>query len=149
MAPPAELTLDLTRLLLAPPPRLFRACTEPEELAQWWGPHGFTSPSIDFAPRVGRSYRIAMQPPDGALFHLAGEFREVEPPERLAYTFRWEPPDPDDQENLVTLAFLERGGSTELVLSQGPFLTEARLELHRQGWTDGMDRLAALLSPAP
>jgi uncharacterized protein YndB with AHSA1/START domain len=88
-----------------------------------------------------------MQPPDGELFHLAGEFREVEPPERLAYTFRWEPPDPDDQENLVRLAFLERGTSTELVLSHAPFPTQARLDLHRQGWTDSMDRLEALLSP--
>ena len=149
MARPAELTLDLTRLLPAPPHRVFRACTEPEELGKWWGPQGFTSPSIDFAPRVGGSYRIAMQPPDGELFHLAGEFREVEPPERLAYTFRWEEPDPDDQENLVILVFLERAGSTELVLSQGPFRTQARLELHRQGWTDGMDRLEALLSTAP
>jgi uncharacterized protein YndB with AHSA1/START domain len=146
MAQPPELTLDLTRLLPAPPPRVFRACTEPEELAKWWGPHGFTSPSIDFAPRVGGSYRIAMQPPDGDLFHLAGEFRDVEPPERLAYTFRWEEPDPDDRETLVTLLFLKRAESTELVLSQGPFLTEARLELHRQGWTDGMDRLSSSLA---
>jgi uncharacterized protein YndB with AHSA1/START domain len=149
MAQPGELTLDLTRVLPAPPPRVFRACTEPGELATWWGPHGFTSPSIDLAPQVGGSYRIAMQPPDGELFHLAGEFREVEPPKRLAYTFRWEEPDPDDRENLVTLVFREREGSTELVLSQGPFATEARLELHRQGWTDSMDRLEALLSPAP
>jgi uncharacterized protein YndB with AHSA1/START domain len=149
MAQAAELTLDLTRLLPAPPHRVFGACTEPEELAKWWGPHGFTVPDIDFAPRVGSSYRIAMQPPDGELFHLAGEFREVDPPERLAYTFAWEPPDPDDQENLVTLVFLEREGSTELVMSQAPFLAQARLELHRQGWTDSMDRLAALLSGAP
>ena len=149
MAQPAELTLDLTRLLPAPPPRVFGACTKPEELAKWWGPQGFTVPSIDFAPRVGSSYRIAMQPPDGELFHLAGEFREVDPPERLAYTFAWEPPDPDDQENLVTLVFLEQRGSTELVMSQAPFLTQARLELHRQGWTDSMNRLEALLSGRP
>ena len=80
MAQPAELTLHLTRLLPAPRPRVFGACTKPEELAKWWGPQGFTVPSIDFAPRVGSSYRIAMQPPDGELFHLAGEFRHVKTP---------------------------------------------------------------------
>src|SRR6187431_3429948 len=109
MAQPAELTLDLTRLLPAPRPRVFGACTEPEELAKWWGPQGFTVPSIDFAPQVGSSYRIAMQPPDGELFHLAGEFREVDPPTRLAFTFRWEPPDPDDRETVVRISLEDRG----------------------------------------
>ena len=55
------------------------------------------------------SYRIAMQPPDGDLFYLTGEFREVDPPARLAYTFRWEDPDPDDRETVVTLSFGDPG----------------------------------------
>ena len=48
-------------------------------------------PSLEFEPRVGESYRIEMQPPGGDRFRLAGEFREVDPPSRLAYTFVWEP----------------------------------------------------------
>jgi uncharacterized protein YndB with AHSA1/START domain len=44
---------------------------------------------------VGGAYRIAMQPPEGELFHLVGEYVEVRSPPRLAYTFRWEPTDPD------------------------------------------------------
>jgi uncharacterized protein YndB with AHSA1/START domain len=143
---PDGLTLTLERVLPAPRSRVFRALIEPDELAKWWGPEGFTSPRIEFDPRVGASYRIAMQPPDGDLFHLTGEFREVDPPSRLAYTFIWEEPDPDDQETVVTLSLEDRGESTKLSLVQGPFLTEARLALHDGGWTDGFDRLQDLLS---
>jgi uncharacterized protein YndB with AHSA1/START domain len=146
MAQSRELTLELTSALPAPRDRVFRACTEPAELANWWGPKGFTSPNVDFTPQVGGSYRIAMQPPDAELFHIAGEFREVDRPVRLVYSFRYEPPDRDDVENVVTLDFIDRGDATELVLHQAPFATEARLELHRQGWTDSLERLEALLS---
>ena len=143
-----ELALDMKRVLPAPRERVFGACTEPDELAKWWGPKGFTAPSIELDLRAGGSYRIAMQPPDGDLFYLTGEFREVESPARLAYTFRWEDPDPDDQETLVTLSFGDLSGSTELVVTQRAFATEARRALHEQGWTDCLDRLQELMSRA-
>jgi uncharacterized protein YndB with AHSA1/START domain len=143
---PGGLTLDLGCRLPAHRARVFKALTKPDELAKWWGPHGFTSPSLDFEPRVGGSYRITMQPPDGEVFHLSGEFREVDPPGRLAYTFRWEEPDPDDQETVVTLTLRDLGDATELVLAQGPFATEERRGLHEQGWTDGFERLQAVIS---
>jgi uncharacterized protein YndB with AHSA1/START domain len=137
----------MKRVLPAPRPLVFTACTEPDELAKWWGPEGFTAPSVALDLRVGGSYRIAMQPPDGDLFFLAGEFREVDPPAQLAYTFRWEDPDPDDQETVVTLSFADLGESTELVFTQRAFATEGRRALHEQGWTDSLDRLQDLLSP--
>ena len=87
-----------------------------------------------------------MQPPEGELFHLRGEFREVEAPARLAYTFNWEPPDADDRETLVVLELEDRGEATEVSLTQGEFTTAGRLELHDGGWTDSFDRLEALLS---
>jgi uncharacterized protein YndB with AHSA1/START domain len=126
----------------------FAAFSTPDQLAQWWGPAGFTTPSLRFDPRVGVGYRIEMQPPDGDPFHLAGEFREVDPPARLAFTFAWEDPDPDDVENLVQLSFRDLGESTEIVFRQSPFKTEARRELHRNGWTDGFDKLEQFLSQA-
>ena len=86
-----------------------------------------------------------MQPPDGPAFHLRGVFREVEPPRRLVYTFEWEEPDPDDQETVVTLTFLDERGGTRLVLDQGPFLTEARFALHQAGWGDTLERLEQYL----
>ena len=142
------LTLHLERVLAAPRARVFEACTEPELLAKWWGPKGFTSKGIDSDLRVGGSYRIAMQPPEGELFYLAGEYREVDPPNRLAYTFIWEPPDPDDRETVVTISLRDAAGkSTEFVLDQSPFATQARHDLHQAGWTEGLVRLEeALLS---
>jgi uncharacterized protein YndB with AHSA1/START domain len=142
------LRLQLAHDLDATAERVFRALTEPAELAQWWGPAGFTSPKVDFEPRAGRSYRIKMQPPDGDAFYLRGEFREVDPPQRLVYTFNWEEPDPDDQETLVTLTLGDEGKATKLTLDQGPFATEGRLALHRDGWSESFERLRTVLSAA-
>jgi uncharacterized protein YndB with AHSA1/START domain len=86
--------------------------------------------------REGGLYLITKRPPEGEAFHLRGEFREIEPPRRLVYTFVWEGPDPDDQETVVTLTFERAGRDTRLVLDQGLFKTEARSELHRAGWTE-------------
>jgi uncharacterized protein YndB with AHSA1/START domain len=140
-----ELVLQLKRVLPAPPPAVWTALTEPAELAKWWGPRGFTAPSVAFDPRVGGGYRIAMQPPDSELFHLAGEFRRADPPFCLAYTFRWDPPHPDDRETLVTLTLADLGRRTELRLTQAGFVTEARRALHEAGWTDSFERLEQLL----
>ncbi len=144
---PSELALQMKRVLPAPRPLVFKACTEPDELAKWWGPRGFTAPSVEVDLGVGGSYRIAMQPPDGDVFYLSGEFREVDPPAHLAYTFRWEDPDPDDQETVVTLSLGDLGESTELVITQRAFATEGRRALHEQGWTESLDRLQELMSP--
>jgi uncharacterized protein YndB with AHSA1/START domain len=143
-----DLTLEMKRVLPAPPSRVFTALTQPGELAKWWGPSGFTSPSVEFEPHVEGPYRIRMQPPEGSAFHLAGEFLEVEPPVRLAYTFRWEEPDPDDRETTVVLTLRDLGESTELALVQGAFATEERRALHKGGWSDSLQRLHELISPA-
>jgi uncharacterized protein YndB with AHSA1/START domain len=145
-AQPAALTLEMTRVLPAAPSVVFAAFSEPDELAKWWGPQGFTVGSLDFEPRVEATYRIEMQPPEGDPFYLTGEFREVKSPARLAFTFVYEDPDPDDVENVVELSFRDLGESTEVAFSQRPFKTEARRELHRGGWADSFDRLEQLLS---
>jgi uncharacterized protein YndB with AHSA1/START domain len=141
-----ELRLRLDRVLPAPRARVFRACTEPEELAKWWGPRGFTTPSIEIDLRVGGRYRIAMQPPEDDLFYLSGEFREVDPPATLAYTFWWEDPTPYDRETIVAMSLRDLGETTELVVEQGAFATEERRALHEAGWIDSLYKLEALLS---
>ena len=140
------LTLEMNRALPAAPSVAFEAFTDPNELARWWGPEGFSIPSLEFDPRVGETYRIEMKPPEGNAFYLTGEFRMVDRPARLAYTFRWEEPDPDDVETVVDLSFRDFGESTEVELTQGLFKTEARRALHRDGWTDCFNKLEALLS---
>ena len=144
-AQPDGLVLALTWTLNAPIGQVFGALTRPATLAKWWGPAGFTTPEIELDLRVGGAYRFGMQPPDADLFHLAGEFQEIDPPRRLSYTFRWEEPDPDDRETVVTLSLEDLGETTEVSLSQGVFATEARLELHRNGWTESLVKLRELM----
>lgn len=143
------LRLDIRRLLCAPRTVVFRALTEPRELAKWFGPEGFTIPGVESDLQAAGGYRIAMQPPEGAAFYLVGEFLEVDPPRRLSYTFRWEDPDPEDRETVVTLSLRDIDGtSTELAFTQGDFATERRRALHEEGWTQSFDKLDELMSSA-
>jgi len=132
--------LHLEKILVVPQERVFAAFVDAEELRRWWGPDGFTVQGLQFDAVEGTDYRIAMQPPNGDVFHIRGTFRTVEPPHRLIYTFNYEEPDPDDQETLVTLTFESTGGGTRVTVDQGPFKTAARLGLHRDGWTETLER---------
>jgi uncharacterized protein YndB with AHSA1/START domain len=140
-------TLELETTLGAPRSRVFELLTSPSDLRRWWGPHGYTTSEIDLDLRVGGSYRFTMRPPDGEVFHLSGVFTAIASAERLAYTFAWEEPDPDDVETLVTLSLTDApSGGTTLHLDQGVFATEARLALHHDGWSDALEKLNALVS---
>ena len=141
----AELALRLERVVAARPPLVFRMNVEPGLFGRWFGPKGFSATVTETDLRVGGGYRVSMRPPDGDAFVIFGEFREIDPPARLAYTFVYEPPDIDDRDTLVVLSFRDVGGATALTLEHGPFATEARRALHEQGWTDSLDRLEDLL----
>lgn len=143
--PRSRWVLEINVALDAPRELVYEALTEPTALARWWGPKGFSTPWIELDLRVGGGFRFAMQPPEGEVFHLVGEFLEVDPPSRLVYTFRWEEPDPDDQETVVRLSVDSVGEATEVSLWQGEFATEARLALHRSGWADSFEKLQALI----
>ena len=140
-----SLRLTMTRDFAAPRDRVFRMLTEPEEVARWWGPHGFTMPEVRVDLRVGGEYRFTMQPPDGVRSHLAGKFREIDPPRKLVYTFRYDEPVPDDRETLVTVTLGGDGGGTQVSLDQDGFATEERVAMHREGWADSFDRLRSAL----
>ena len=129
----------------APAEQVFGMLTEPKELAQWWGPHGFTTPEIQIDMRVGGRFRFTMQPPDGEAFHLSGQFVEIQPPTRLGFTFRWDEPAPDDRETVVDLSLDFLDGRTTVTLTQSEFATKERLELHRSGWADSFEKLDAVL----
>jgi uncharacterized protein YndB with AHSA1/START domain len=141
--------LELERVVPARAEVAFQAFAEPGQLAQWWGPHGFSVPDLDWKPRAGAGFRITMQPAEGEAFYLRGEFVEVAVPEKLSFTFTWEPPNPDDVETLVELTLTDLGDATRVHLHQGEFKTEERLELHRGGWTDSFDRLEQLTRRPP
>lgn len=141
-APPP---LHFERVLAAPRPLVFRMLVEPELLARWWGPRGFSVPNVELELRVDGPYRLTMQPPEGDAFLLEGEYREVERDHRLVFTFRWEPPDPDDRETIVAVTLEDADESTRIIVDQTGFATEARRLLHEQGWEESLDRLAELV----
>ena len=86
--PRPETTLRLTRTFAAPRKKIFRAWTEPEALKKWWGPEGYATPLAEVDLRVGGRYRLGMRKlPKGDLFYLVGTYREVQPPEKLVYTW--------------------------------------------------------------
>jgi uncharacterized protein YndB with AHSA1/START domain len=124
-----------------PPERVFAAFVDAEDFRNWWGPAGFTVPALQFDAVEGRDYRIVMKPPEGDVFYISGTFIAVESPRRLRFTFVYEEPDPDDQETLVTLTFEPADQGTRLILDHGPFKTASRWQLHRDGWTETLERL--------
>ena len=84
--PSAEREITLTRVFDAPRARVFAAWTDAKQVAQWWGPKGFTNPVCEIDARVGGAIRIHMRSPDGSIFPMKGEFREIVPPERIVFT---------------------------------------------------------------
>src|SRR5437588_8487193 len=132
----ADRELTLTRVLDAPRELVFRMWTDPRHVAQWWGPQGFTTISLEMDPRPGGAYRGSMRSPEGTLYSRRGVYREIVPPERLAFTFAWEDAAGDlGHETIVTVTFAEQGGKTLLTLHQATFESVERCDDHRRGWT--------------
>ncbi len=137
-------SLQLKRIIKAPRGEVFRAWTDPNALTQWFGPRGYATPSADIDLRPGGTYRLAMKKlPDGDLFYLTGSYREVRPPERLVYTWRWEA---EPHETLVTVEFRDFGASTEIVLTHEFFPDQERRDGHEHGWGGCFERLTELLT---
>ena len=82
--------LVITREFDAPPERLWNAWTDPEMVKRWWGPEGFSAPSIKIDLRVGGMYVFAMQGPPGSQLekagYNAGVFKEIVPNKKLVLT---------------------------------------------------------------
>jgi uncharacterized protein YndB with AHSA1/START domain len=74
-----------TRVLDAPRALVFEVWTDPKHLAQWWGPHGFTTTTSRFDMRVGGVWRFVMHGPDGRDYQNRITFDEIVPPERIRY----------------------------------------------------------------
>ena len=76
---PAAFELSISRMIDAPPSRVFRAWTEPALLQQWWGPHGMTTPECEMNLWVGGLFRTLMRAPDGSEYPTQGVFLEIGP----------------------------------------------------------------------
>ena len=78
---------------------------------------------------------------------LVGEFREVTPPSRLVYTWRWIEGVPDPRESLVTVEFRAHGARTEVVLVHDNFAGPGPVDMYDEGWRSGLDKLRGFLRP--
>jgi uncharacterized protein YndB with AHSA1/START domain len=132
-------TLVVRRRISATPERLFAAWTEPALLAQWWGPRGVVCPAAEIDLRVGGSYRIANQFPDGKVLWIAGMFEVVEPPHRLAYTWKLESLNATTER--VTVCFEPHGASTEVIVTHERIPDDAARTSHELGWAGCLDSL--------
>ncbi len=142
----APTVLRLARTFAAPREAVFRAFTEAEAMSEWFGPKGCTCRNVVSDARPGGRYSLEMHTGEGNVYHLSGAFREVTPPERLVYTWVWGEGDFAGVETLVTLAFHDRGGQTELDLTHELLPGERARELHEQGWSSSFDCLAEVLA---
>jgi glutathione S-transferase len=142
--------VQIVHTINAPREEVFRAWTDPDELRRWWGPGEFTCPEATVDLRPGGKYRLVMQPPGGEAFVVAGTYREVEPPSRLVYTWRWETgPAADGSESLVSVEFRESATHpprTELVLTHSDFPPSHGPAPYQMGWEGGLEKFERLFS---
>ncbi|MEO8035388.1 MAG: SRPBCC domain-containing protein [Acidobacteriota bacterium] len=105
----------------------------------------YRNPSADADVRPGGRFRIAMQKlPDGEPFYVTGQYRSVEPPARLAFTWTWEDPAENVRDTVVTVDLIDRGEHTEVVLTH-ELLPIERRESHDHGWNALLAKLATTI----
>lgn len=153
----------LTRVMDAPRDLVWRAWSEAEALAQWWGPKDFPTrvEKVDFRP--GGVFHYAMQTPGGEMW---GKFvyRDIKPPQRLVFilsfsdaqgnTIRAPFCDTYPLEILNDVTFTEQGGKTTITMRGGPFNATqeeresyiAMLEGMQEGTNATLDNLADFLA---
>jgi uncharacterized protein YndB with AHSA1/START domain len=132
-------SLELRRIFPAPPGKVFAAWTRPELLRQWWGvADGYTTPLAEVDLRVGGRYQLGMLPPDADdLIVITGEYRIIDPPDKLVFTWGLE----GQQPSLISLHFREHKRGTELVLTHTYDGPVEMAEQFRRGWNGMFDRL--------
>ena len=139
--------MTLTRILNAPRELVFKAWTEVDHLAQWWGPKGFTNPVCRADVRVGGKIYIEMKSPDGTVYPMDGSFTEITTPAKIVFLSSAL----DDQgkrifEVMNTVLFEAENGKTILtihaVVDETP-LAKPFLDGMNEGWSQSLDRLSA------
>jgi len=141
-------TLVIQRVFDAPRELVFKCWTEPEHVARWLGPQGFTATILAYDARPGGSYRFHMRGPDGVDHWQQGSFREFIPPERLVRTYCWADADgnPTQAETVLTVTFDDLDGKTKLTLYQAVFDSIIARDLHEGGWASSLERLGEYLA---
>jgi uncharacterized protein YndB with AHSA1/START domain len=146
--------VTLTRILNAPRELVFKAWTDPKELAKWWGPHGFTAPVCEVDLRPGGKLRINMHAPQlGFPDHwMTGVFQEIIAPARLVFTSKaFEDENGNAPLEIInTITFDDLDGKTKLTVHA--VVTRATPEMApalagmEMGWSQSLEKLAQLLT---
>jgi len=136
--------LTLSRVIRAPPEKVFAAWTTPELLTQWWGPGPVSCPEAHVDLREGGAYRLANLVVDGSIVWISGRFERVRAPDELVYT--WNVSNVPGEATLVRVIFMPHPDGTELVLTHERFAAEAVRDMHLEGWGGCLDKLDKFLA---
>ena len=139
--------LTITRTFAASRELVYEAWTTPEHFSVWFGTEAVDVPldTLSLEVRVGGAWNAVMHLPDGNKIRWVGEYTEVDPPERLAFTMTDDPS--SDPGEPVTVVFAEVDGGTEMTLTQPrDGLTDEQLEqtvIGYNGFFDAMEKVLA------
>ena len=139
----SESVVSTGRILSAPPARVFAAFAQPELLARWWGPAGFTNTFHEFEFTPGGRWRFVMHDPNGADYHNESLFREIVPDARVVIEHVVEP------WFLLTVTFMAVSEGTRLDWVQrfeSPEVAKRMRKLSRTANEQNLDRLQSVLA---
>ncbi|HEY5804253.1 MAG TPA: SRPBCC family protein [Lysobacter sp.] len=148
-------TVRLHRVLKAPADRVYRAFLDPDAMAKWLPPHGFTGKVHQMDAKVGGSYRMSFTNfSTGTSHSFGGTYVEMVPGELLRYVDKFEDPNmPGEMQVTVTLKAVACG--TELNVVQEGIPAMIPVEFCYLGWQESLALMAQLIeadipdSPAP
>jgi uncharacterized protein YndB with AHSA1/START domain len=142
-----NLTLQLSKIIKTPRSRAFAAWTEPRDLMHWFAPGAMQVESINVDLRVGGTFRWAMMGPSprtGQDMHIVftGEYLDVVADQLLRFSWQSEG-NPQDR-TVVTVAFNDVEGGTEVSLTQERISTAEVYNRNKMGWGSMLDKLVSL-----
>jgi len=140
-------TVNLHRVLNAPPERVYRAFLEADALAKWLPPYGFTCEVHHLEARVGGTHRMSFRNFGTGNGHsFGGEYLELVPFEKIRYTDRFDDPNlPGEMQ--VTVSLREVVCGTELSIVQEGVPEVIPVEMCYLGWQESLAQLAKLVEP--
>jgi uncharacterized protein YndB with AHSA1/START domain len=140
-------TLRMKRTYEAPADRVFDAWTSEEVLRRWFrGQRGFDTPEAEVDLRVGGAVRVVMRDPEkGELYGGGGEYTEIDPPKRLAFTWTW---DREPHDTLIEIDFEEADGATTVHFTHSGLWSQEAADSHERGWNVCFDNLEVALATA-
>jgi uncharacterized protein YndB with AHSA1/START domain len=140
-------TVKLHRVLTAKPSKVYRAFVEPDALAKWLPPNGFTCTVHHFDGAVGGTYRMSFRNfTTGDSHFFGGKFLELVPRQRLRYTDVFEDPSlPGEIQVSVVLEDVSAGTALSIVQEGIPDAIPE--DMCYLGWQDSLRNLASLVEP--